>query len=64
MYSATSLSLLNKEAILLPTAKHRMEKRTPMETEALRFTLMENFAALASPLPNSFATRTLYKQNH
>lgn len=28
--------------------------------EVLSMTLMENFAALASPRPNSFETRTLY----
>lgn len=60
--SATSCSLVNKYPILLPNTKHRIQKTTPIITEVDTRTLMENLAALASPLPSSFAIRTLQNE--
>lgn len=58
--SATSSSLVNQYEILFPKAKNKAQKITPIVIEVQRITLMENFAALAFPLPISFDTRTLY----
>lgn len=55
----TAMSLVNKYPIVLPKAKQRMVKITPITTEVTTRTLIENFVALASPLPSSFAIRTL-----
>jgi hypothetical protein len=46
--------------ICFPKARQMAQKITPIQTDALRTTLTENFAALAFPLPSSFDTRTLY----
>ena len=59
--SATSSSLVRKCAISSPKIKHRTQNTTPITIDVLRIILIENFAALAFPLPNSFATLTLHK---
>ena len=59
--SMTSSSLVNIYAIWRPNTKHKTKKNTPTISETPRITLIANFAALAFPLPNSFATRTLPK---
>lgn len=59
---ATSSSSVNKYPSLLPNTKQRIQKNSPISTEVLIRTLIENFAALASPLPSSFATRTLLRE--
>lgn len=57
--SATAFSSLNKYPRFLPKIKHTTQKNSPIISEVLTKTLMENFAALASPFPSSFAIRTL-----
>lgn len=59
--SATLTSLVNKYASFFPNVKQRMKKNKPMVMEVPNKTFIVNFTALAFPLPNSFATRTLYK---
>lgn len=62
--SATAFSSLNKYPRCLPKIKHKIQKNSPIVTEVLTKTLMENFAALASPFPSSFAIRTLYEEKN
>lgn len=56
---ATSSSLVNKYPIFLLNTKQRIQKNSPIIAEVLINTLIENFAAFASPLPSSFATLAL-----
>lgn len=57
--STTSSSVENKDARFRLKNKQRIQKHTPIPIEVLRITFIENFAALAFPLPSSFDTRTL-----
>ena len=59
--AATSSSSVNRYEILSPNTKHKTKKTTPSAIDIPRMTLMANFAAFASPFPNSFDTRTLIK---
>ena len=61
---ATSSLLVNKYGRWCPNTKHKIQKNTPNDIEVARMVFIENFTALAFPLPNSFATRTLQKFRH
>ena len=56
---ATSLFEVNIYASLSLKNKKNMNRRNPMANDVSTDTIIENFAALALPLPSSFATRTL-----
>lgn len=60
--SITSSLLVNKCASLRLKTKQIKEKKNPMTVVVAIATFTENFAALASPLPSSFETRTLENQ--
>lgn len=57
---ATSSSLVNRYPSLLPNTKQRIQKNIEIKSEVMISTLIENLVALASPLPSSFATLTLF----
>lgn len=59
---AISLLLVNKYEISSPKTRHIMKKNVPTMSEFPEMTRIENFAAFASPLPNSLETRTLHTQ--
>lgn len=56
----TASSSVKKELMFLLKTKHMIQKKRPIEDEVAINTLIENLTAPASPLPSSFATRTLH----
>jgi len=61
--SAISSLLVNKYEISRLKTMHKTQKIIPIIIEVPRATLIENFAALALPIPNSFDMRTLYEMH-